>query len=118
MLDFPRLKTGVNGQYPLTCEILAEARILRFIGGREQRFPTRKPRRRWTVRLDLLDEEEAWAVEEFARKHYETAEPFRFTDPLTGAEHWPCFLAGKEFSCAVEGPLKRRATLVVAEGGV
>lgn len=118
MLEFPRLKTGVNGQHPLTCEILAEARVFRFLGGREQRFLAKKPRRRWTVRLELLDEEEAWAIEEFARKHFETAEPFRFTDPLTGVAYWPCFLAGREFRSAAEGPLKRQATLVVAEGGV
>ncbi len=118
MLEFPNLKTGVNGQHPLTCEILAEARVFRFLGGREQRFPARRPLRRWTIRLDLLDEEEAWAVEEFARKHFETAEPFLFRDPLTGTEHWPCYLAGRQFSSAAEGPLKRKATLVVAEGGV
>lgn len=118
MLEFPALKTGVKGQYPLSREIVAEARVFTFLDGRKQRFPSSKARRQWAVQLDLLDEEEAWAVEEFARRHFETAEPFRFTDPLTGTEHWPCYLAGKRFGGAADGPMKRRCQLLVIEGGV
>lgn len=118
MLEFPKLRTGVTGQHPLASELLAETRVFTFLDGRQQRFPARKPRRKWTVRLDLLDEEEAWAVEEFARRHFETAEPFRFTDPRTGIEHSPCHLAGKGFDGAADGPMRRRCTLVVVEGGV
>lgn len=118
MLEFPALKTGVKGQYPFSRDILAEARVFTFLGGRQQRFPASKVRRQWTLHLELLDEEEAWAVEEFARRHYETAEPFRFMDPLTGTEHWPCFLAGKRLEGIADGPMRRRSRLVVIEGGV
>lgn len=117
MLEFPRLKTGVKGQHPITCEILADTRVFRFLDGQTQRFPARKLRRRWTVHLDLLDEEEAWQVEEFARKHFMTAEPFRFVDPRTGREYAPCHLAGSRFEVTADGPMKRRCSLVVMEGG-
>lgn len=118
MLEFPTLKTGVKGQYPLTREVLAEARVFTFLDGRQQRFPATKARMRWTLHLEMLDEEEAWAVEEFARRHFETAEPFRFTDPLTGTEYWPCFLGGRQFGSAAEGPMRRRLKLLVIEGEV
>lgn len=117
MLEFPRLKTGVKGQHPITCEIVADTRVFRFLDGQTQRFPARKPRRRWTVRLDLLDEEEAWLIEQFARQHFVTAEPFRFVDPRTGREHAPCHLAGNEVGVVADGPMKRRCSLVVVEGG-
>jgi hypothetical protein len=116
VLEFPTLRTGVAGQYPLRREVLAEIRVYTFLDGRQQRFPAAKLRRRWTLQLDLLDEEEAWAVEEFARQHFETAEPFRFTDPQTGTVHWPCYLLGKSFATDAKGPKHRGCTLVVIEG--
>jgi phage-related protein len=117
MLEFPKLRSGVTVQHPLTCKLQAETRVLKFLDGRQQRFPAKKPQRKWTVHLELMDEEEAWALEDFARRHFETAEPFRFTDPRTGVEYAHCYLAGKEFEVAADGPMKRRCTLVVVEGG-
>lgn len=116
MLEFPTLRTGVAGQYPLSREFLAETRVYTFLDGRQQRFPAAKLRRRWTLQLDMLDEQEAWAVEEFARQHFETAEPFRFKDPHTGMVHWPCFLQGRSFSSDASGPMHRGCVLVVIEG--
>jgi hypothetical protein len=117
MLEFPKLRTGVTAQHPLACVLLSETRIFTFLDGRQQRFPVTKPRKKWILRLDQLDESEAWAVEEFARRHFETAEPFRFKDPRTGVEHAPCYLARNEFQITADGPMKRRCTLVVVEGG-
>lgn len=116
MLEFPQLKTGVRAQYPLEKELLAWTKVFRFLDGRQQRFPVKKMRKRWRIQLDQLDEKETAVLEEFARRHRETAEPFRFTDPMTGSEHWPCHLEGGEHTQFVSGPARGGTVLVVVEG--
>lgn len=115
MLQFPRLKTGVQAQHPLHRTFEFPVRIFTFLDGKEQRFPVRRGRKSWTVYLDQLDEREASEVEAFARMHFLTLEPFEFTDPVTGRNHGPCRLAGG--SVEVEGTAIRRlgTTLVIVE---
>jgi len=116
MLEFPRLKTGAGAQYPVVVEMRAATRVFTFLDGRQQRFPASRPCRKWRIEYDELDETEAARLEEFSARHRETAEPFRFTDPLTGREHWPCYLEGREQVQVVKGPGRRKMTLIVVEG--
>ncbi len=117
MLEFPKLKTQAEVQYPVQMELEAATAVFTFLDGKQQRFPQLRPRRRWIILLDQLDENEAARLAEFARRHRETAEPFRFTDPLTGAQHYPCYLDGGEHEQSALGPGRRRTSLVVVEGG-
>lgn len=116
MLEFPRLKTGVSAQYPLQREILAETRTFTFLDGKQQRFPVKRLRRRWAVRLEDLAEDEAAAIETFAFQHRETGEAFRFLDPVTGREHYPCYLEGRAQQQTAVGPGRRQSVLIVVEG--
>lgn len=117
MLEFPRLKTGVSAQYPVQREILGETRTFTFLDGKQQRFPVKRLRRRWVIRFRDLSEEEAAAVEEFAFQHRETGEAFRFLDPVTGREHFPCYLEGRSQVQSAVGPGRRESVVVIVEGG-
>ncbi len=117
MLEFPKLKTKAEVQYPVTLELQAATTVFTFLDGKQQRFPQRRPRRRWTIVLDQLDENEAARLAEFATRHRESAEPFRFTDPFTGTQHYPCYLEGREHEQAAIGAGHRRTSLIVVEGG-
>lgn len=117
MLEFPRLKTGVSAQYPLHREIIGETRTLTFLDGKQQRFPGKRIHRRWILRLGELGEEEAAAIENFAFQHRQTGEPFRFADPLSGREHFPCYLEGRVQRQSALGPGRRQSILIVVEGG-
>lgn len=116
MLEFPKLKTGVSAQYGLWSEVRAKTRVMEFIDGSEQRYRVTKPRRRWVVRLEQLDEGEAARVEEFARRHFETLESFRFTDPVSGSVHDGCVLEGTSREVEARSRENCGLKLVVAEG--
>lgn len=117
MLQFPRLKTGVQAQHPLQRAHECPVRVLTFLDGKEQRFPVRRGRKSWTIYLDQLDEREAADVEAFARLHFVTLEPFEFTDPATGRKHGPCRLAGSALEVLCAGRGRLGATLVIVEEG-
>jgi len=68
MSDFPILKTGAILQYPAQKAIRFSTAVLRFVDGAEQRFRDyQMPLRRWTIQLDLLDENELHVLNEFFR---------------------------------------------------
>jgi phage-related protein len=117
MLQFPRLKTGVQAQHPFPKTYEFPVRIFTFLDGKEQRFPAGRGRRSWTVYLGELDEREAADVEAFAKAHFLTLEPFEFTDPVTGRKHGPCRLAGGSLAVEGAGTGRRGTTLVIVEEG-
>jgi len=116
MSEFPRLKTGVAVQYPVRMTLGYRTRILRFLGGGEQRFRQRGTgKRRWTIQLDRLDEQEAAEVLAFFEAQQGCAGEFAFTDPDTGIRYPSCSF--EEDQCYVrymrEGAAA--ATLVIRE---
>jgi hypothetical protein len=115
MLEFPRLKTGVAVQYPVEYAADSPVRAFTFLDGTQQRFVRKRIRRRWIVRLDQLDEGEAARLEEFAKRHFQTLEPFEFVDPRTGVAYSPCLLEGGEQHVQALGPGRSGATLVIVE---
>ena len=91
MASFPLLKTGAVAQYPFGWQTQFATDVVRFIDGTEQRFRRYPaPLRRWTVRLDLLDEGELSATLEFFREQRGMSGTFSFTDPRDGTEHPEC----------------------------
>jgi hypothetical protein len=84
--NFPALKTGAYAQYPSDRTRQFSTSAYRFLDGTEQRFPGfPAPLRHWTIRLDLLDEGELAALEQFFVEQGGRAGTFSFTDPFDGS---------------------------------
>jgi hypothetical protein len=84
--NFPTLKSGAVAQYPSDRSQNFATNVLRFVDGSEQRFPGyAKALRSWTIRLDLLDESELVALEQFFVSQVGRAGVFAFTDPFDGS---------------------------------
>jgi len=116
MADFPKLKTGVQAQYPLTRELTSTTRVLPFLDGTEQRYTLKRPRRRWVVDLTMLDEGEAAVVEAFVQSHLETLETFTFTDPWSGAAYASCVLENPEQTVRALAEGRCQTSVTIAEG--
>ncbi len=115
MAEFPKLKTGAVVQYPMTRELRIKTRVLPFIDGSEQRYLMEKPRRRWVIQLDALDEGEAARIDEFVRQHFETLESFLFTDPWSGATYARCVVEGSGHGFAAASATVCGMSLTIAE---
>ena len=116
MAMFPTLKTGAVAQYPATRTLAFSTKVLRFIDGSEQRFREfKRPLRQWTIRLDLLDEDETAAVETFFQSEQGRAGSFTFTDPWDGTTYPDCSLDHDTVDIDAEGPDRGRVALVVRE---
>jgi hypothetical protein len=116
MSNFPLLKTGAFLQYPAIRHIQNSTCVLRFLDGTEQRFRDYpSPARRWTVRLDLLDEAEMAALEEFLISQQGQSGRFSFTDPWEGTTHADCSLEGDVVPLEFIGISRGRSMLVVKE---
>src|SRR5262245_21769508 len=93
MADFPTLKTGAILQYPATATVRFFNRSLRFVDGADQFYrESRAPRREWVIRLELLDEAEMKALEQFFTDQQGQFASFSFTDPKDGVTYSNCSL--------------------------
>jgi len=119
MASFPILKTGAIAQYPVSRRVEFQNQTVRFVNGGEQRYrDCGNARRRWEIGLNLLDDGELAAVEEFFLSMGGTFETFTFVDPWDGVEYANCSLAGDVLEVAALGEMRGRATLVVVENRV
>src|SRR5689334_21120573 len=111
MPTFPILKTGAVAQYPASRQAQFQNQAVRFIDGTEQRYrDCAGPRHRWQIALDLLDEAELAAIEEFFREAEGTFETFAFTDPWDGVTYASCCLAEDELGIEAMGEMRGGAT--------
>jgi phage-related protein len=116
MSTFPVLKTGAVLQYPATRVIQNSTCVLQFLDGAEQRFPQyQSPLRKWTVRLDLLDESEMASLEEFFLSEQGQSGSFSFIDPWDGISYPNCSLEGDAIPLEFQDLMRGRTTLVVKE---
>lgn len=116
MNEFPALKTGAAVQYPLRTAVSFSTRILRFLGGGEQRFRQRRTAgRRWLIKLEMLDEWEAARVLEFFEAQQGRAEEFAFTDPNDGKRYENCSFEQDECEAIVDGESRVSMTVVIKE---
>jgi len=84
MTNFPSLSTGSVGQYPLGQTQSFTTDVIRFLDAADQRCIVRaKALRQWLVRLDLLDDGELAALEQFFAQMQGPATLFDFFDPTT-----------------------------------
>ncbi len=116
MATFPMLKTGAVMQYPAPKRIQFRNQVIRFLDGAEQRYREYSaPIREWVVRLDLLDESELAAMEEFFVAQKGKYGSFTFIDPRDNVSYTDCSLADDELEVEVTGDLRGRTRLVIRE---
>ena len=114
MASFPVLNTGAAAQYPLDYGVRFSTQAVRFMDGSQQRFRSYGAGlRRWTVRLDLLGEDELAAVIAFVEQ--QGSAPFVFTDPATGAVAQTCVIAGQRWDATMKGEMRGETSVVIEE---
>lgn len=113
---FPILKTGAVAQYPATNTTQFASFVVRFLDGGDQRyrqFPSSL--RRWTIKLNMLDEAELSAIEEFFISQKGRFGTFAFVDPWTQTTFANCSLDQDTLDCQLQGEAQGSTSLVVVE---
>ena len=116
MANFPALKTGAVAQYGSDRSRQYSTEVLRFVDGSEQRFPGYGASLlRWVIRLDLLDEAELEALEQFFEDKGGRSGSFAFTDPWNGTVYPNCSFDRDELSLKFDGVARGKTQVVVKE---
>jgi hypothetical protein len=114
MATFPVLKTGAVAQYPLGFGVRYATQTIRFLDGSQQKYPLMGTGlRRWTIHLDLLDEQELGALIAFVEQQGSAV--FSFTDPLTGTNVPKCVLSEQRVEAMVQRDLTGKTTIQIEE---
>ncbi len=114
MTTFPILKTGAVAQYPLAFGTRFSTQAVRFMDGSQQKFRLiGTGLRRWTLKLDQLDEQELGAVIAFVEQ--QGSATFSFTDPLTGDTAATCVLSGQQFDATMNREMNGQTTVMIEE---
>jgi len=113
-VNFPTLKTGAAAQYPLDYGVRFSTQAVRFMDGSQQRFRLYGTGlRRWTLKLDMLDEQELGEVIAFVEQ--QGSAPFAFTDPATGAVASTCVISGQRLDATMKSEMSGQTTVVIEE---
>ena len=116
MANFPKLKTDAVMQYPAARRLRFACQVVRFVDGGEQRYrESGGALRSWEIRLNLLDEAELAALEEFFAANQGAFGSFAFTDPWDGTEHSDCSLDRDSFALLLAGEMRGATSLMVRE---
>src|SRR5271169_2843254 len=116
---FPTLKTGAVAQYPATTTNQFASFVVRFLDGGDQRYRQFSgPLRSWVIKLDMLDEAELNALEQFFVAQEGSFGTFSFVDPWTQTTFENCSLNQDTLQYAVQGELQGTAQLIVVENRV
>ena len=101
MATFPTLKTGAIAQYPLERSVQFPLQSVRFLNGSRQNYRlSGRGLRKWSIRLNLLDEAEVAALIAFVEEQKSSA--FDFTDPVTGSVVTKCVIGGEQFRAGLD----------------
>jgi hypothetical protein len=115
MAEFPKLKTGAVAQYPASREARLRNESVRFLDGTFQRYrDAGAVRRQWVIQLELLDEGEMAALEEFFVVVDGAFGEFTFTDPWDGQAYEHCRL-GDEAAFVSAGEMLGSTILTVTQ---
>jgi hypothetical protein len=113
---FPTLKTGAVAQYPATKSTQYASFVIRFLDGGDQRYRQYgSPLQRWVIQLNMLDEGELRALDQFFTKQQGRFETFSFIDPWTQSTFSNCSLDQDSLDYALSGVMRGSASLVVVE---
>jgi hypothetical protein len=117
-MTFPQLKTGAVMQYPGSRTHNCSTNVAQFLDGSEQRFREwRKPRRRWVVRLDILDDTEISKLEEFFLAVRGATSEFEFVDPFDGIVYSHCSFEDQVMCMSWSSFGSGEARLIVRQSG-
>ena len=90
--------------------------MFRFLDGSEQRFPGYGASlRQWVIRLDLLDESELTALQDFFVSEGGRAGVFSFTDPFDSTVYASCSFDNDELDLTFGGPQAGQTTVTIKE---
>jgi phage-related protein len=113
---FPTLKTGATLQYPAKRTLQFNTDTVRFLDGSEQRYRDNPSvLHRWTIQLDLLDESEMAALDQFFVSNQGSFGSFSFTDPWDGTVYPNCSLSADSFAFQLRGEMRGKTSLVICE---
>jgi len=116
MPTFPTLRTGAVAQYPAARRQRFQNQAVRFVDGTEQRYrDSAGSLRRWEVALDLLDEGEVAAVENFFATAGGSAGAFAFTDPWDGQVYANCSIESDWIDATAQGEMRGVTRLAIVE---
>lgn len=119
MPTLPLLKTGAVVQYPARREVRYANQVVRYLDGSEQRYrELGAALRRWVIRLDLLDEGELAALEEFFASQQGEAGSFSFVDPWDSVEYPDCSFADERLDMELTGEMRGRTRLTIRQNRV
>jgi len=114
--EFPLLKTGAVAQYPATKTTQYSTFVVRFMDGSDQRYRQYTPTlTRWSIKLNLLDEGELHALEQFFASQQGSFGTFSFTDPWTQTVYPNCSLAQDTLPFQLTEKSQGTVSVVVAE---
>src|SRR5579871_3584019 len=113
---FPTLKTGAVAQYPAKRTLQFNTDTIRFLDGTEQRYRDNPSvLHQWTIQLDLLDEEELAALDQFFVTNQGRFGSFTFTDPWDGTVYPNCSLASDGLDLITSEEMNGATSLTVVE---
>jgi hypothetical protein len=113
---FPTLHTGAVMQYPAKRMIHFNTHVIRFLDGTEQRFrENASGLHRWMIQLDLLDEAELAALDQFFLTNQGPFGNFSFIDPWDGTTYPDCSLEGDTFAFQLHGEIRGKTAVIVRE---
>lgn len=114
MATFPQLKSGAVAQYPFEVSQRFATDGVRFLDGSRQRFKLYAgPLRKWTIRLELLDDQEIATLQGFLEQ--QGSSTFSFTDPVNGSTAATCIIDGGEWQVDVQEELRSATKVVIRE---
>lgn len=116
MSTFPTLKTGAVMQYPAKRTLGFRSDVIRFLDGSEQRYrDSPSVMHEWAIQLDLLDEAELAALEQFFISNQGVFGSFSFTDPWDGTVYANCSLGEDSYGLRLKGEMRGSAALTIRE---
>jgi hypothetical protein len=116
MANFPTLKTGAVMQYPAKATLRFSTQLLQFVDGTEQRYREYPASlHEWVIALDLLDEEEMKALEEFFMLQQGQFGSFVFVDPKDSTTYPDCSLMIGDFAFTLNGERRGKTSVIVRE---
>ncbi len=116
---FPTLKTGAVTQYPATKVTRYSSLVLRFLDGSDQRYRDYSgPLRRWIIRLDMLDDAELSALDQFFSTQQGRFGTFSFVDPWNQSTIPSCTMEQDSLDYELSGEMRGSTSLVVVENRV
>src|SRR5579862_1583456 len=113
---FPKLRTGALAQYPATRSIRFQIQVIEFVDGTAQRYrDSSTPLREWQIRLDLLDESEMAAIDQFFVDNQGAFGSFAFTDPWDGQSYTNCSFVNGNLTLTSLAEMHGRTVLTIRQ---